>query len=105
MKQCIKFDVVDIAKRIVGNRWHTISDEDVAFAQRINLRVNSYFEERSFALNYNNGNRVDEVMDIDTFDWNEEGGDSEFDENDDWQNAMDEDTAPLMDDVVASKDN
>merc|ERR1719242_626570 len=100
MEQCIKFDLVDIAKRIVNNRWHKLTDKDTALAQSINLRVNSYFKERASAFNFNKGFEDDGLGDDD---WGDGGDDDEFDEDDDWENAMDEDTAPIAEEEKTSQ--
>ena len=42
MEQCIKYDLVDVAKRIVNNRWHKITEKDEALAESINLRCNRW---------------------------------------------------------------
>jgi len=91
MEQVIKFDLVDVAKRIVNNRWHKISEKDEALAESINLRCNSYFKERAMAFNFNKNN-VNEEDQLEDDDWDDaDDGDDDFDEDDDWQNALEDD--------------
>merc|ERR1712087_512263 len=72
MSLVIKYDLVDIAKRIVNNRWHKINEKDEALAKSINLGCHEYFSERARAFNFNNDDEEDD-----------------FDDDDDWQNAVD----------------
>lgn len=80
MEQVIKYDLVDIAKRIVNNRWHKINQKDEALALSINLHCHEYFQERSRAFNFN------KEADADDDDW---GDEEDFDDDDDdWANAV-----------------
>eukprot|EP01083_Nonionella_stella_P087945 244853_1 len=87
-EQVIKFDLVEIARRIVNNRWHKINQKDECLAKQINLNCNLYFKERAKAFNLN----FDEnQINYDDDEWNEDDADNndDFDDDDDWQNADD----------------
>ena len=82
MEQVIKFDLVDIAKIIVSNRWHKINEKDKSLAKQINLNCYIYFKERESASS------MIEQTDQEELEWVDDGDDS-FDDDDDWQNAED----------------
>ena len=93
MEQIIKFDLVEIAKRIVNNRWHKITQKDESLATHFNLNCNIYFKERSsaFNTNFNNINIDDEnQINLDDDDWGDADND-DFDDDDDWQQNFDDD--------------
>ena len=88
MKEVIRHDLVNIARRIIDNRWHRVNEEDELHAELINGECHKLFLAKSQALNY-----IDIVSqdqgDID-FNDDEWGNDQdEFDEDYDWENAED----------------
>jgi len=95
MEQVIKYDLVEIAKRIVNNRWHKITERDELLAEQINLDCNRYFKERSNAFNFNTNDCNDEnQLNLDDDEWGDADNDNndidDFDDDDDdWQNADD----------------
>merc|ERR1712204_59959 len=82
MQQVIERDFVDIAKRIIGNRWHKISEFDEALAKSIDLGCHRLFQERSRASNFHVECPLSlrNTDDDDDDDW---GGGEDFDEEDD----------------------
>lgn len=80
-------DLVDVAKRIVNNRWHKITQKDEALAESINLKVHEYFAERASAFNFNKNNINDDDQ-LDDDEWVDE--DDDWNEDDDWENAQDD---------------
>jgi len=89
MEQVIKFDLVDVAKRIVNNRWHKITEKDEALAESINQLMAQYFKERASAFNFNKNNINEDQIEDD--DWGDADEEDDFDdEDDDWQNALDD---------------
>mmetsp|Transcript_8322 Transcript_8322/g.12936 ORF Transcript_8322/g.12936 Transcript_8322/m.12936 type:complete len:429 (+) Transcript_8322:76-1362(+) len=86
MEQVIKFDLVDIAKRIVNNRWHKISQKDETLAKQINLQMHSYFCSRNAAFNYNAFDDG-EQLDLDAWEDDDDNAAETFDDDadDTWE--------------------
>merc|ERR1712217_104482 len=89
MEQVIKFDLVDVAKRIVNNRWHKITEKDEALAESINQLMAQYFKERASAFDFNKNNINEDQIEDD--DWGDADEVDDFDDEDgDWQNALED---------------
>eukprot|EP01084_Bolivina_argentea_P025895 48151_1 len=79
MTEIIEYDLVSVAKRILINRWHKLSDKNIQFAKEKKLECYRLFEQRLYAFNYNkytfnNGN----VLDLSDEEW---GNDDEWDDD------------------------
>eukprot|EP00486_Rosalina_sp_Unknown_P001426 CAMPEP_0201574018 /NCGR_PEP_ID=MMETSP0190_2-20130828/18211_1 /ASSEMBLY_ACC=CAM_ASM_000263 /TAXON_ID=37353 /ORGANISM="Rosalina sp." /LENGTH=108 /DNA_ID=CAMNT_0048001673 /DNA_START=238 /DNA_END=561 /DNA_ORIENTATION=+ len=85
MKEVIRNDLMDIAKRLIDNRWHKITEEDELHAQLVDGECNSFLIERSKAFNINDINTLnqnEDIIDLDDDEW--EDNNDDFSENDDW---------------------
>eukprot|EP01084_Bolivina_argentea_P164528 286048_1 len=87
MKEVIRYDLVDVAKRIMDNRWHKLTEEDVAHAEVRNLQCHELFKAKLNALQYYHESDTDQEID-----WDEEWIGSEthgvFEDDDEWQYAV-----------------
>eukprot|EP01084_Bolivina_argentea_P134148 236686_1 len=80
MKEVIKSDLVTIAQKIIGNKWHTVSTNDELQAQLVNGKCHQFFIEKSDVMNYYQNYSNVEELDLD--EWtNEDGEESEWDVN------------------------
>mmetsp|Transcript_40427 Transcript_40427/g.64822 ORF Transcript_40427/g.64822 Transcript_40427/m.64822 type:complete len:442 (-) Transcript_40427:191-1516(-) len=88
MQYVIKADLVEVAKRIVNNRWHKICKKDEQLAESINLQIHLYFESRNAAIHHFDPNVDSEnLLNLDDDDWGADNADD--DDDDDWANADD----------------
>jgi len=79
--QIIKHDLVEIAKRVINNRWHKITEQDESLAEHINLGCSQWLKSRRSAFEFNTGD--DDGLTLDDDDWGADDDDG-FDEDDDW---------------------
>lgn len=94
MNEVIRFDLVCIAKRLMDNHWHKITEEDELHAQLINDELGNskcfeLFNKKSNAFNYYNDNEEHQGINWNDDEWdNVENPNEDFDEDHDWENAQ-----------------
>merc|ERR1719229_97452 len=81
--EVIKYDLVDIAKRIVNNRWHKITDKDESLAGQLNLGCSEWLKSRRSAFDFNACSTNDDGLTLEDDDWGDEDNES-FGDDDDW---------------------
>jgi len=93
MKEAIQKDLVDVAKSLINNRWHDITNDDELEAQLIDGECHKWFVERSDAtkINYiDKLNQNEDVIDLDDDEWEDNNEDNDiFSEEDDWEKDVD----------------
>ncbi|MCP4143514.1 MAG: hypothetical protein GY755_25050 [Chloroflexi bacterium] len=58
MKSIIKYDLVAIAKRIITNKWHELTNDDRLLAESLDLECFKWMIEREKAYAYYEENQV-----------------------------------------------
>merc|ERR1712228_286631 len=86
--EVIKHDLVDVAKRIINNRWHKITEKDELLAEHINLACSTWLKSRRSAFEFNACDDGDGIT-LDDEEWGDDDDDG-FDEDDDWANTPNE---------------
>jgi len=82
--EVIKHDLVEVAKRIVNNRWHKITDKDESLAIKLNLGCSEWLKSRRSAFDFNACSTNDDGLTLEDDDWGDEDNESFGDDDDDW---------------------